>query len=277
MKISIDFCDFWSDFNKKDNWFYNLISEDNEVEISDNPDFLIYSVFGKKHLNYNCTKIFFSGENIGPNFNECDYSMCFDWLDDERHYRLPLYVLYSGYYDLVNKKIESDKSKYLDRKFCNFIVSNPGNPIRNNFFLKLNNYKKVDSGGRFWNNIGGPVVDKVKFQADYKFSLAFENNAYRDSRIGYTTEKIMEPMKVNSIPIYWGNPEVYKDFNNKSFINYHDFKNDDELIEYLIFLDQNDDEYMKILNQPWFTDNKIPETNKRENIKAFLYKIFENK
>jgi len=276
-KLKLNFCDFWSDFNKKDNWFYNLISEDYEVEISDNPEFLIYSVFGKTHLNYNCTKIFFSGENIGPNFNECDYSMCFDWLDDSRHYRLPLYVLYNGYYDLVNKKIDSDSSKYLDRKFCNFIVSNPCNDLRNNFFLKLSEYKKVDSGGRFWNNIGSPVGDKVKFQSDYKFSLAFENNSYRDSRIGYTTEKIMQPMSANSIPIYWGNPEVYKDFNNKSFINYHDFSSEKDLIEYIIFLDRNDDEYMKILNQPWFIENKIPENNKRENIKSFLYKIFEKK
>ena len=29
-----------------------------------------------------------------------------------------------------------------------------------------------------------------------------------------------------------------------------------------------------MLNQPWFTDYNIPETNKIENIKSFLYKIF---
>jgi hypothetical protein len=276
-KLKLNFSDLWSDFDKCDNWYYNLKSEDYDIEISDNPDFLVYSVFGKSHLNYNCTKIFFSGENIGPNFNECDYSMCFDWLDDPRHYRLPLYVLYNGYYDLVNKNLDNDHSKYLDRKFCNFIVSNPGNPIRNNFFLKLSEYKKIDSGGRFWNNIGSPVGDKIKFQSDYKFSLAFENNAYRDSRIGYTTEKIMQPMIANSIPIYWGNPEVYKDFDNKSFINYHDFRGEKDLIEYIIFLDQDDDEYMRVLNQPWLVNNDIPEANKKENIKAFLYKIFENR
>lgn len=271
--IKLNFSDFWAGFDKYNNYFYNLISEDYEVVISEQPDILIYSVFGSNHLNYNCTKIFFSGENIGPNFDQCDYSMCFDWIDDDRHYRLPLYVLYDGYYDLINKKIDNSLS---NRKFCNFIVSNGSNNIRNNFFLKLSEYKQVDSGGRFWNNIGGPVGDKLGFQKQYKFSLTFENNAYRDSRIGYTTEKIMEAMKANTIPIYWGNELVDKDFNKESFINYHDFKNEEELIEYIIYLDQNDDEYISKLSKPWFIDNKIPGTNKKENIKSFLYKIFRN-
>lgn len=269
-KVKIDFSDFWKGFNKKNNYFYNLLSEDFHVEISSNPDFLFYSIFGKEHKKYNCIKIFFSGENIGPNFNDCDYSMCFDWLDDERHYRLPLYILYEGYYDLINKKVDN---LLINRKFCNFVVSNGSNKIRNDFFLKLNKYKKVDSGGRFMNNIGYPVIDKLKFQSEYKFSIAFENNAYRETRIGYTTEKIMEPMKVNSIPIYWGNEWINREFNTESFVNYYDFENENDLIEYIIFLDKNDDKYLETLKKTWFVDNKIPENNKKENIKKFLYKI----
>lgn len=273
MKIRINFSDFWIGFNKNDNYFYNLLSEDYTLEISDNPDLLIYSVFGNNHKNYICKKLFFSGENIGPNFNDCDYSMCFDWIDDDRHYRLPLYLLYDGYYDLINKKVDES---LLNRKFCNFIVSNGGNKLRNDFFIKLSKYKKVDSGGRFMNNIGSPISNKLSFQSQYKFSIAFENNAYRDSRIGYTTEKIMEPMKVNSMPIYWGNEWIYKDFNTESFVNYYDFKSEDDLIEYIIYLDKNDDEYMNVLIKPWFINNEIPENNKKENIKKFLKKIIEN-
>jgi alpha(1,3/1,4) fucosyltransferase len=273
-KLKIDFCDFWQGFNKTDNWFFNLIKEDYDIEISDNPDFLFYSIFGNSYKSYNCIKIFYSGENIGPNFNECDYSMCFDWIDDERHYRLPLYVLYDGYYDLVNKKVSDN---LFERDFCNFIVSNARNPIRNNFFLKLNKYKKIDSGGRVYNNIGRLVDDKLEFQKNYKFSITFENNAYRNGRLGYTTEKIMDAMRANTIPIYWGNDWVGRDFNTKSFINYYDFKNEEEMIEYIIYLDKNKDEYMKVLNEPWFINNEIPEDNKKENIKSFLYKIFENR
>ena len=35
---------------------------------------------------------------------------------------------------------------------------------------------------------------------------------------GYTTEKVVEPMLVNSIPIYWGNKLIGKDFNKSSML-----------------------------------------------------------
>lgn len=271
--IKIDFSDFWDGFNKIDNFFYNLLAEYYNVEISENPDVLIYSIFGVSHLKYNCVKIFFSGENIGPNFNECNYSMCFDFLDNDNHYRLPLYVLYDGYYQLVNKKVNDE---LVNRNFCNFLVSNGSNEVRNNFFKKLNNYKKVDSGGLFLNNIGYKVSNKLDFQSKYKFYIAYENNSYRSSRTGYTTEKIMQPMIVNSIPIYWGNELIHKDFNTKSFINFYDFKDEDEMIEYIIYLDQNDNKYLEMLNNPWFIDNKIPDFNKKENIFKFFEKIIKS-
>jgi hypothetical protein len=69
---------------------------------------------------------------------------------------------------------------------------------------------------------------------------------------------------------------VDRDFNKNSFINYYDFKNEEELIEYIIYLDNNDDKYLEKLREHWFVNNEIPENNKKENIKSFLYKIFEN-
>ena len=55
----------------------------------------------------------------------------------------------------------------------------------------------------------------MDFIKDYKFVISFENSSYP----GYTTQKLIEPMLVNSSPIYWGNKSVGKDFNTKSFIN----------------------------------------------------------
>jgi hypothetical protein len=283
-KIKIDFTDFWGDFNKTDNYFYNLLKEDYDVEISNNPDVLFFSVFGSNNISYNCKKVFYTGENIPAPLKDvnnqffpkeifCDWSFSFDYMNDERNYRLPLYLLYSGYYELVNKKVDES---LLNRKFCNFVVSNGNCPQRNNFFAKLSKYKKVDSGGRFANNIGNPVVDKIKFQSEYKFSIAFENSAYRPQQSGYTTEKIMEPMTVNSIPLYWGNPNIDKEFNTDSFINFYDFNSEDDMIDYIIELDKDDSRYLKMLNEPWFVDNLIPENNKLENIKYFIKKIIDN-
>ena len=47
------------------------------------------------------------------------------------------------------------------------------------------------------------------------------------------------------------------------------------MIDYIIELDKDDDKYLEVLNQPWFTEYNIPDNNKIENIKSFLYKIFK--
>ena len=271
-KIKIDFSDFWGGFDKTDNYFYNLLKEEFEIEISNNPDVLFFSVFGNQHQSYRCKKVFYTGENVAPPLGYCDYSFSFDYLDDVRNYRLPHYLLYDGYYELARTKIIEESM--VNRKFCNFVASNGNCNERNSFVQELSKYKKVDSGGRFMNNIGYAVPDKRKFQSEYKFSVAFENNAYRPQHPGYTTEKIMEPMTVNSIPIYWGNPLINKEFNQKSFVNFYDFRDINKMIEYIIELDKDDSKYLEMLNQPWFIGNSIPDNNKLENIKSFLYKIF---
>ena len=271
--IKINFSDWWGGFDKTDNYFYNLLKDNYNIIISDNPDYLFFSIFGNSHLSYNCTKIFYTGENIEPPLNYCDWSFSFDNIEDKRNYRLPLYLLYNGYYDLVNKNFDESM---VNRKFCNFIVSNGNCDVRNNFFNKLSKYKKIDSGGRWLNNIGHLVDDKLKFQSNYKFSIAFENNAYRPGYEWYITEKIMEPMTVNSIPLYRGGSCISEDFNTKSFINYHDFNSEDDMIDYIIELDKDDSKYLSMLNNSWLNDNVIPENNKVENIKKFLFNIFDN-
>jgi hypothetical protein len=270
--IKIDFSDFWPGFNKTDNYFYNLLKEEFNVEISKSPDFLFFSVFGDNHKYYRCKKIFYTGENVEPPLFYCHWSFSFDRVDSVRNWRLPHYLLYDGYYELVRPKIvEESMAK---RKFCNFVASNGNCEERNKFVKQLSKYKVVDCGGRWMNNIGYTVQDKRKFQSEYKFSIAFENDAYRPGYEWYITEKVMEPMTVNSIPIYKGGSKISEDFNTKSFVNCHDFSSSNDVIDFIIELDKNDDKYLEMLNQPWFPEYNIPEHNKLENIKSFLYKIF---
>lgn len=264
-KIKIDFVNFWIDFNKTNNYFYNLLSEDFEIEISNQADFIFYSVFNFRQgiENYNCKKIFYVGENIEPPLDECDLAFSFSYIDDPKHYRLPLYVLYLGYDQLDQpKNITQDMA---DRKFCNFICSNPSGLIRNKFVEKLSQYKQVDCGGGWMNNLGYIVDNKREFQSKYKFSIAMENFGQE----GYLTEKILDPMTVNSMPIYWGDPLVHYDFNPLSFVNVKDI---DEAIEYIIELDNNPDKYIEMLQQPWLHNNVIPQRYTKEKIKDFIYK-----
>jgi hypothetical protein len=133
----------------------------------------------------------------------------------------------------------------------------------------------VDSGGRWMNNTGFLVGDKIEFMRNYKFNICFENDAHRGYNSHYTTEKLMQTFVADTVGIYLGNTEIEKEFNKDSFINIRDFGSIDEAVEKIICLDKNDDKYLEILNQPPFTDYKIPYNNKIENIKSFLYKIFE--
>ncbi|WP_270426979.1 glycosyltransferase family 10 domain-containing protein [Fusobacterium mortiferum] len=272
-KIKINFVDFVKQFNIMESDFYKILSKKYEIEVSDEPDFLFCSVFGKKNLEYNCIKIFFTGENIVPDFNLYDYAIGFSHLEFEKRYlRLPLYALFS-YKKFFKLSLNVHKEKIKKRdKFCNFIYSN-GNADkrREEFYNLLSQYKKIDSGGRYLNNIGGPVEDKFSFQQQYKFSIAFENS----SDIGYTTEKLIQAKAAGTIPIYWGNPKIAKEFNTKSFINCHNYNNFEEVIEEIKKIDNDDELYFKYLKEPFsYNETMLEEYEKK--LENFLYSIVEN-
>lgn len=269
--IKIKFVDFWGDFNVKDNFITRTLSQRYNIELSDKPHYLFFGTFGYRHLNYSCIKIMFIGENIAPDFNLCDYALGFDFIEfGDRYMRLPLYCTYDCFASLAQISLPSDEM-LLDRKFCSMVVSNNrhASPHRERFFRLLSEYKQVDSGGRLWNNVGGPVADKLEFIAKYKFNIAFENS----SVCGYTTEKIMEPMVVNALPIYWGNPLVCKEFNAASFVNVNDFASMEDAVQHIVDLDNDDFQYLnKIKATKVISDDIINWENRLLN---FLSNIIE--
>lgn len=275
MKIKIAFSDFWVGFKPDYNWFYLFLLNKFEIELSEQPDFLIYSVYGKRHLTFNCIKIFYTAENVRPNFSYCDYAMSFDFIDNPKHLRLPLYSIIYGLDPenllLKEKNIELFLKK--KNKFCAMVISQPNSQKRIDFFHKLSKYKQIDSGGKYLNNVGGPVRNKLEFISNYKFTFAFENASFP----GYVTEKIYEPMFVNSIPIYWGSELINLDFNTKSFINYHDYKSDDEVIERIIQLDQDKYKMAELLHENWFSDNKLNQYLNRELLYNYFNMIFSTR
>lgn len=236
-----------------------ILSRYYEVEFSEVPDYIFYNESTFDHLKYDCVKIFYTGENISPDFNFCDYAIGFDHLTfQDRYYRLPLYLLTQFYRSeelkiypkntLLTEQNEFTKED-LDKKteFCSFVYSNyQSDPARENFFNKLQTYKKVNSGGRFLNNTGGSTDNKLSFESKHKFSIAFENS----SRSGYTTEKLTNALIAQTIPIYWGNPDIGLEFNEQRFINCHKFANFDEVVKRVKEIDNDSDLYLKIINQP---------------------------
>ncbi|MDR1632107.1 MAG: glycosyltransferase [Dysgonamonadaceae bacterium] len=274
-QIKIFFEDFGNSLDPNDNFITNILREQYEVIIDKKPDYLFFSDFGYNHLKYqDCIKIFYSGENTVPDFNLCDYAIATHHLSfDDRYLHYPQYLVYND--GLEYEKIGSeifDREQVLNRKFCNFVYSNGkgADPIREQFFKKLSQYKKVDSGGRYLNNIGGPVLDKMAFIRNYKFTIAFENSSVS----GYTTEKLVQPMAINSVPIYWGNPDVHLDFNKNSFVFVNNFDTLDAAVEEIIRLDNDDESYIKIIQNILYNDY----TSKKDwskKLLVFLQNVIE--
>lgn len=242
-KIKVKFVDQCWDQQGKDNYLYPFLAKFWDVEIVEKePEVLFCSVFGREHMKYDCVKVLFCGENLAPNFNWYDYAIGSDWIDfGDRYLRVPLYFFGGAYGKLLKGERRLADAELLDRKFCSFVVSNPNaDPLRDKFFERLSKYKKVDSGGRHMNNVGGPVADKAAFCAQYKFNIAFENSAYP----GYTTEKLVDALAAESVPIYWGNPLVGRDFREDCMVRVKDESDIERAVEEIIALDRDDAAYL---------------------------------
>ena len=123
------------------------------------------------------------------------------------------------------------------------------------------------------NNVGGPVRDKRSYISRCKFTIAFEN----ESHPGYATEKILEPLLMGSIPIYWGDPEIEEDFNPDCFVSVHRFKNFEGVVEEVIRIDQDESLWEKYVTAPIFRNGTLPEKLTDEAIIAFCERIFEER
>lgn len=282
MPKKVKYVDFWEDFEPSNNFLQQSLDAIGcEVELSENPDYLFCSVFGHEALDKkydDCIKIFYTGENICPDFNLYDYAIGFEYLDfGDRYLRYPLYYAYSkGLWDSLMTKHCNIQEKLAKKSgFCSFVYSNGnGNPIRERFFSNLSEYKKVDSGGRYLNNIGMPegVKDKIEFESQYKFSIAFENSSHP----GYTTEKLIQSFAAGTVPIYWGDTDAKKVFNSESFIFVNDFESLDDVVDKVREVDQNDGLYFKYLGTPALIEpEKFDREKQKKELEKFLRNIFE--
>ena len=257
-KIKLGFADTHEHISQ---FFHSLLANRFDVEIdNENPDYLIFgdSNFGsenKKFSKTDCVKIFYTGENQRPDNYDCHYAITFDHNYSNWHFRLPLLVVYMWALDAIHNTghgyyhILGEHNPILKTDFCSFVVSNPGCKERNDFYNELSKVKKVDSGGSLYNNIGGKLdgeLAKINFLAKRKFNICFESNSHP----GYTTEKILHAFYARTIPIYWGSPTITSDFNVQSFINVHDFSNNEEVIDFVMRLDSDEDLYNRVISAP---------------------------
>ncbi len=278
LKIRIDFADFGLNVSKRGLFLFRVLSERFDLQLCDQPDFLVYDVAGHANRLHSCVRIRFTCESSPPDYGECDYSVGPLLVDDPRHLYLPAYLPFGGPAEPLLKR-DDDPHEILARKtkFCSFVVSgfNPRkNRNRLDIFKALSRYKRVDSGGRFMNNIGGPVPGgppgKIGFLQPFKFNIAYENA----SLPGYITEKIYQAMQARCVPIYWGDACVERHFNPRSFLDRSDFDSDEALVQRVIELDRNDDQYLELMRQPYLPGDQPTPYFSYEPIWEFFERVF---
>jgi hypothetical protein len=277
--VRLAFTDFWGGFDPRSNYFTDLLAPRYEIEISDRPEYVIYSLFGRRFLDFDCPRICYVGEPRHPNFFECDYALSFDYPHlghGGRNYRLPHYALYGDAARLIRPE-DYDPAAVLAQKtkFCNFVYRRsealPGHERRIRLFERLSRYKRVDAGGALLNSVGGPVADKIAFIRDYKFTIAFENTVQR----GYVSEKLYEPLLAGSLPIYWGHRFVERDFNPGSFIDARRFANLDAVVDHVVALDTDDSLYLEYMRRPPLPGNRVDEAMAPKTVLKWFDGIFE--
>ena len=289
-KISINFAGpLPADSDPADYPFKSILESRYTVEISDRPDYVFMTQNPKSYrsllLKFGAApiRIFNAGEAIVPDFNLCDYGIGFDPIDfGDRYFQIHPLVFFGRHLDYGSLSRANSPNELLASKdrFCNFVYSNPqAHPYRDGIFHMLSRYKKVDSAGRHLNNYGDELVNaadwreaKVAFQQHYKFSIAFENATHR----GYTTEKLINPMLAGSIPIYWGNPEVGKCFNTRSFVNCHEFDDLEAVVARITEIDGDESLYAHMANEPWLNEDQVElGARNRKGLERFLFTIFD--
>lgn len=257
--MKINFLDFWGGFDRQNNFFmhsFKYLGHDCEIAPIDQCDMVIYSCCGSSHraVNRNKTKkVFYTGENIRPNYNECDYSISFD-KDSDQNIRIPLFLLYIDFFNITSygnpfwllpvECIENNPFKEREKtKRCAAVFSNPTEER----MRLVKDIGGVDCYGLpFGNHSEGEDI-KYQILSSYKFSLCPENTRYP----GYVTEKLFHAKTAGTIPIYSGSNDAYGDFNPKCYLDIDKYSTAD-LVHKINFM--TDEEYAEIFNEPIFTE-----------------------
>ena len=262
-------------FDKKNNynWLKERLSNNFILEYdSPNPDYLLYNVFSDEYLEQkyqNLIRIAAYTENTMPDLNCADYSLSHSHINYlDRYFKMNIF-LWENFGEIDKKRLEVINSP-IRKKFCAAVISKCEYVFRLDFIKKLNNYKKVDMGGRCYNNMYGRIIDKIEFFEEYKFSIAMKNS----EGDGYISEKMVDSFRAGTIPIYYGDYLVDEYINPKTYILIRGEKDIDEKIEYIKKIDNDDKLYMEIMKEKPIIDNKFKEKIDKKEIKEFLNNIF---
>jgi hypothetical protein len=285
--MNISITDFWGGFDNNNNTFVDILKGCNKkinfIPLSEDTDILIYSCFGSGHQSVDrnkVKKVYYTGENIRPNFNECDYSITFDFNShDGKNIRFPVWMLNIDFFDKKTygnpeylvppdfiTNFKSNPYYNAEKKhFCSIITTALPNR-RDEMVNKLNDKKTVDGYGPAFNKERIYGIDKkLEIISKYKFNICFENSITP----GYYTEKLVDARVAGTVPIYYSDSNVNVDFNVKGILNLNDYNSMEEFVEKIMEVDNNQSLYEEMINEPIFSNN-VPLLDRIEAIKEFF-------
>ena len=303
--IIIGFSDMWPGFNYNNNFLTdslrnniqtsgkNIIGVDywNIVDKS-KINVVIFSPLGQKWkmIPKNVSKVFFSAENWGISGEDDESVKLFITpyrnKTGNKHVYIPTWMTFLNWFsDSINLpsgvECEDNPIRFpihfatrvhpvglKERKeFCGFVVSNPVCEMRNNTFKTVNEYKRVNSGGALFNNIGGQLslkypgggcgdISKYRFLEQHKFQLCFENSKAE----GYVTEKLLHSKIAGCIPIYWGDANAGingVEFSSNGFLNVSDCISEYEVLKKIQELEANQELCEKMTSTPFLNSQQV--------------------
>lgn len=167
-----------------------------------------------RNLHFYCSKIFCQDPKM---FNSYSGNIV-----------IPMHMFYSHHTEI--DKTYFDFDSFENRKKLCLIVSSISSP--NNINWKEHNYTKrhnlvkrllnsdleFDFYGRGWNNITdnrykGEAINKHEILRNYQYSICVENT----NENNYMTEKIFDCFLNNTVPLYYGCPNVAEFYDKNSF------------------------------------------------------------
>jgi GR25 family glycosyltransferase involved in LPS biosynthesis len=299
-ELVIAFSEMWGGFNWNNNFFTDALRQEcklNNLDISIKgveyeainykPDVIIFGPFTNTTKKWKDTpstipKVFFSAENWGlPTEDGFALQLSPYRIENDKHMRLPTWMTFIDWFndsldistintdDNPNRMplklaMSSHSKSFREREdFCAFVVSNPISQFRNDTFKALDSYKRVNSGGELYNNIGGRLglkypgggcgdIPKYDFFSKHKFSLSFENS----QASGYITEKVLHAKMAGCVPLYWGDKDTDSDFVSGSFINLSQLSSPEQIIKVVQKLEENLEMCAKIAATPILNEEK---------------------
>ncbi len=249
-----------------------------EVGLDFNPDIVYFTGKWKQPIpsvDTGATRVFVTGENIRPDFSKHEYAFTFDRNPHQHHFRLPEWIHWLWSVGIPPENlIRSEHEKVPEKKrFCLFVQKNP-NRLREDFVQRLSKYKPVDCLGERLNTTGYTIPFRqisgkiFEVMRDYKFVVAFDNESYP----GYNV-RLANPLVSRSIPIYWGDPLIDQDFNERCFVHVRNEKDIDRAIGQIKVMDRDDDMYHRMWAEPYYIGNVLPKHADRKFLTNFWHKI----